>query len=196
MARILNAAKENSQELKWHIALLYGLRQAERLGLTWGDIDLDVDTPMIKISMQLQRQTGRGLIRVPVKTTESNRGIPLTEVTVNLLKSQRAAYDLGRAVHGQEWNADGYVFWNSFGRPSDSSRDQEEWRELLKSASVEYKSVHVARKTFATLLDSTDAASRILGHSNQSVTMKHYRNTQDAAKLTALNNLQQKVTKE
>ncbi len=45
VARILNAAKENSQELKWHIALLYGLRQGERLGLTWSDIDLDVDTP-------------------------------------------------------------------------------------------------------------------------------------------------------
>lgn len=48
-----------------HIALLYGLRQGEILGLRWEDLDFSTGKEFIH--QQLQRQTGNGLVLKPLK---------------------------------------------------------------------------------------------------------------------------------
>jgi integrase len=79
-SRIMLAAKLLNEELKWDLAISYGLRQGERLGLVWGDLDLNSGLPHLTITKQLQRQRGKGLMRVQVKTSASVRTLPLTGI--------------------------------------------------------------------------------------------------------------------
>lgn len=106
-SRIMKAAKSLHEELKWDLALSYALRQGERLGLTWDDFDLNSKQPFLSFTKQLQRRNGRGSVRVQLKTSASVRTLPLTEYPTELLRSQRAAYDLARIINGDAWNPEG-----------------------------------------------------------------------------------------
>jgi integrase len=192
-SRIMLAAKLLNEELKWDLAISYGLRQGERLGLVWGDLDLNSGLPHLTITKQLQRQKGKGLMRVQVKTSASVRTLPLTEYTVELLKSQKAAYDLSRAIHGESWNPNGYILWNSNGKPFDPTIDRKHWVKLLALANVPFQVGHTARKTAATLIEDADIAFQIMGQAGHSVFIKHYRASRDPSKLREVGKMQQKM---
>lgn len=192
-SRIMKAAKALNEELKWDLALSYALRQGERLGLTWDDLDLNSKQPYLSITKQLQRRKGLGLIRVQLKTNASVRTLPLTEYTTELLKSQRAAYDLSRAIHGDTWNPEGYILWNSKGKPFDPTIDRNHWVALLKAAQVPFKVGHTARKTTATLIEDSDIAFQVMGQAQHSVFIRHYRGARDSKKLVEVNKMQKKI---
>jgi integrase len=52
--KILAAVADQRDGSKWVAALLQGMRQGERLGLTWPLVDLEADVPTFDISWQLQ----------------------------------------------------------------------------------------------------------------------------------------------
>ena len=190
--KLLRAARTLNQELNLDIQLNYGMRQSERLGLIWGDIELDGDAPCIRLTQQIQRQTGKGLVRVGLKTNSCQVFYP-TEYTVGLLRQQKAAFDLGRAVHGQNWNREGYVFWNSRGNPVDSTADRDTWVRILGEAGVTFRVGHTTRKTTGTLIEDPEAAFGILGHKQQTTMYKHYRAMRDEKKKLNIEKLQKQI---
>lgn len=192
-SKIMQAAKKLNEELCWDLAISYALRQGERLGLVWDDLDLNSELPHLTITKQLQRRKGQGLVRVQVKTSASVRTLPLTEYTVELLRSQRAAYDLSRALHGDSWNPEGFILWNSNGKPFDPTIDRKHWVKLLATAGVPFQVGHTARKTAATLIDDADTAFQVMGQAGHSVFIKHYRASRDQSKLREVGKMQRKI---
>lgn len=173
---ILQAAQFTSHPLRWHLAIVYGLRQSEVLGLRWSDINLDSETPQIHIQLQLQRQTGKGLVLAKLKSFKSNRHIPLIDVTVDQLKRLRDAFDFSRALHGDQWNPQGFVFATPAGKAIDQANDRKTWIKLLDAAQANYLPLKSARATFATHLNNLGASNNLLGHAALGVTDKHYAN--------------------
>lgn len=171
---ILKAADSARFPIRWQLAIIYGLRQGEALGLRWTDVNLDAETPYIHVQMQIQRQTGKGLVLTSPKSFKSNRRIPLLQQTVELLRELRSAFIQTRNVNGLIWNPEEFLFVSPAGTPIDPANDRKMWIQLMSEAEVIYLPLKSARATSATHLNNVNAAQSLLGHTNIGVTAQFY----------------------
>lgn len=188
---------------QWAAAFLQGLRQGERLGLTWDCVDLDEET--IDIAWQLQALPyvdGRGgPLRVPddyvhrplngalslvrPKTGRGRRVIPLVPWMTAALKAWREVCP--KSPHGLVWP-------RPDGQPVYVKADRARWRALQDRSGARHPSgrywvVHEIRHTTATLLMNlgVDESVRIaiLGHTSIDIT-RHYQHADLAHARAAL----------
>jgi integrase len=193
--QILTTAESQGCLLRWQFYLIYGPRQGECLGLRWADLDLDADGPGVKFSSQIQRITGRGLVSVPLKTSNSNRRVPLSSKTAELFSIAREAHMTARAVNGPSWNPEGFVFVTPLGTPIDPANDRKAWLRLLKDAGVATKPLHTARHTAATHAEDLNVASKMLGHSSIRVTADFYAAAPTKSMLASIGKYEEKITR-
>ena len=202
---MLHVAAALPQALRWQFTLLYGVRQAEALGLTWDHVDLDAG--VVTLAWQLQalpyvdrHDKSRGFraptsLRkrhlvdawhlVPPKTAAGAREIPLTGYMVDAFDSWRL-----RAPE----NPWGLVFPSATGRPANTKMDFEEWCAIQCTAEVGHPSgryyyLHEARNNAATIMrdEGVDGTviMALLGHT--SITMsQRYMTTGTAQKRQAI----------
>jgi len=163
---ILRHASEKPPEayLRWLMALRYGLRQGECLGLKFGDFDILNQT--LTISRTVNSLPGKGVIELPTKTQESKRIIPIDgEVIALLLKLTQL-------------ESTPFLFAAANGLAMEATVDSRKWRALLKGAGIRYLQLHAARHTVATLLIARNVNARyvqlLLGHSSPSYTLATY----------------------
>ena len=154
----LKAAGDNP---RWWLAIFYGMRQGECLGLRWGDVDLDAGT--ITIAQTLQMDKGKVIFDRP-KSKKSERVIPMRgEIAVRLRLAKPADADPGDLVFARD------------GEPVRPWVDNRAWHEFLDSAGLPWVALHSARNTAADVLEAARVPDRlvaqILGHS--SVRMTH-----------------------
>jgi integrase len=193
---LLHASSNALDAAMWSVALLAGLRQGERLGLTRDAVDLD--TGIITVSWQLQRlkwEHGCG------GTCGKARGGSCPDRTVNIPAGQEA-----HRIHGGLWHLRpksragwrqvpiapllhevltrylddhqpgdrGLIFTRPDGHPIDPSDDTAAWDQSLRDAGLPDVVLHSARHTTATLLHALGADEQtrmqILGHSSATVT--------------------------
>jgi integrase len=193
---LLHVSSNPLDAAMWSVALLAGLRQGERLGLTRDAIDLD--TGIITVSWQLQRlkwEHGCG------GTCGKKRGGSCPDRTVTIPAGQEA-----HRIHGGLWHLRpksragwrqvpvapllhevltrylddhtpgdrGLVFTRPDGHPIDPSDDTASWDAALKASGLPDVVLHSARHTTATLLHALGADEQtrmqILGHSSATVT--------------------------
>ncbi|MDB0018665.1 site-specific integrase, partial [bacterium] len=85
VSAVLSAAREQGEvsELRWRLALIWGLRQGEALGLQWQDFDQAREAIAIKRS--LAYVPGEGLQFYAPKTAASVRWVPLDDRTMQLM---------------------------------------------------------------------------------------------------------------
>lgn len=175
---------------RWALALLQGLRQAEALGLTWPEVDLDAETLTVSWQLQALRYLdpndkakgfhipdgyeARHLIGakhlVRPKSVKGWRVQPLVPWAVNALRAwQEIAPD---SPHGLVWPGRGK--W-----PRNVVHDREQWDAIQQAAGVTHPSgrfyeVHEARNATATLLMELGVPESvriaIMGHSSIAVT--------------------------
>lgn len=164
--KVLQAAEPDAS--RWYAALWLGLRQGEALGLTWGNVNLDAG--FVVIDQAIQRQKGKGLVVVPVKSRSSNRVVPLPPMVLSRLKVHAAM----RLAAGA---TDDWYVWGG-ARPTDPSRDYKAWKALLVKAKVPTVALHAARNTTGTLLMAAGVpdkvAAEITGHGTVQVLQDHY----------------------
>lgn len=208
-ARALLKSVEDDDEmwLHWSLALLAGLRQGERLGITAPMVDLD--NGVLTVAWQLQRlkwQHGCS------PACGMGRGADCPERTVTIPPDQEATQ-----IHGGLWLTrpksragwrevplyrevrDRLADWMSThapgphglvllhdGRPVDPSKDAARWDATLRAADLPDVPLHSARHTCATLLDDLGAdemtRQQILGHSSATVTRGYTHRTSRAAR--------------
>jgi len=193
---LLSVAKDPHAAASWSVALLAGLRQGERLGLTREAVDLDAG--IITVSWQLQRlrwQHGCS------PKCGRKRGADCPQRHITIPHGQEA-----RQVHGALWltrpksragwrqvpiasqlhgiltiyldafppGDEGLIFTRPDRHPIDPSDDAEAWDRALKAAGLPDVPLHSARHTTATLLHELQVPDqtriRILGHSSATVT--------------------------
>ena len=189
--RFLDAAKSDSFEALYVLAIMTGMRQGELLGLHWRDVYLDQETLQIRSQLQRGRTLGEP------KTAKSRRQISLPNLAVEALRRHYGRQLKERVEAGPEWVESDLVFCNAKGNPMNPSNlRSRSFIPLLKNADLPVIRFHDLRHTSATLLlglgTNPKVVQEILGHSQISVTMDVYSHvlpTMQRDAMTDLNNL-------
>jgi hypothetical protein len=100
----------------WQLALLFGLRRGELLGLQWRDLDLEGGR--ITIGRQYAKD-GRRPALLPPKTAASSRTISIDCGTAESLGLHRLAQAQERLLLGIPLDEDSFVFCQPTGEPID-----------------------------------------------------------------------------
>lgn len=208
-ARIMGHLSPMPDRSRWALAFLQGVRQAEALGMTWDQIDLE--RGLLTVSWQLKSlryldkdnpaagfqmpdgYEARHLIGathlVRPKSKAGHRVIPLVPwATTALLewRDQAPPNDLGLVWPGNDRKGHSW--------PRNAANDRDEWHAIQKACSVAHPSgrpytVHEIRNTTATLLMELKVAESVriavMGHSSIATT-RGYEHVDQAQALLAL----------
>jgi len=165
------------------LALTTALRRGEMLGLQWQDIH--TDDGCLWVQRQLQRQTGAGIVEVPVKTERSESPVALTALFVRALQAHRGRLIEERIAAGPAWLGaqnpiapNAFVFVSERGTKLDGDNAWRSWRTMLEDAGIQHRRLHDSRHTTATILDALgvppEVIQSILRHSKLATTMGVY----------------------
>ena len=113
-------------------------------------------------------------MRAKLKTKNCVRDIEIEPKLLIALKKLKAVQETESAVHGPQWNPEGYLFINRSGNPMDNGMERERWRKLLADSGVEYKRRHIGRHSAALVMDNGEVTSKLFGHSSMQVTVDLY----------------------
>tara|TARA_Y100000590_G_scaffold82669_1_gene92135 strand:+ start:1820 stop:2956 length:1137 start_codon:yes stop_codon:yes gene_type:complete len=178
----------------WTLLVYTGLRRGEALGLTWDNVDLESDTPLIKVTRSLVSTRSNGLKVNDPKTEKSNRVVPIGKSVVQVLRQHRIKQNELRLRFGHEWKNNNLVFPNNTGefmQPSVVNRNLN--RTVSKVSIDRHVRVQDLRHTCATLMVQqsvqVNQVQRTLGHSNYSTTMDVYVHTNPENLRDAINTL-------
>jgi integrase len=174
-ARVVQIAPSPSAKLRLELALYYGLRQGEALGLQWKKISFEKGE--MTISHQIQSAGGQRKL-VGLKTKSSYRTLPLDDHTMELFRAHKAEVAKLRLAAGSKWVDSQLVFPGSEGKPLASRWDYEQWHRALDAAGVTKRRLHDARHTCATLLLEQGLDIEVirywLGHASIELTSNTY----------------------
>jgi integrase len=188
---IKKKAIEKGQWLRWALALIYGMRQGECLGLRWDDVSFDNST--LRIRNSLGRVPRAGLVLEDLKTSSSIRDLPISIELVELFKQHKRKQNELKLMYGTNWNEHKFVFTTCSGKPIDTANDRKAWDRLLLDSGVKRTKLHAARHTAATMMLTKGVdlliISKILGHSNIQTTAEFYAHVQNHSKLEAIEKL-------
>lgn len=172
---LLTALTGDRLESLFVLALATGLRRAELLGLRWSDVDLPGKALFVRQTLQ---RTDSGLEFVPPKTHRSARPLPLSDLAVRALESQRLRQAKERLAAGEAWQDLGLVFANTIGTAMEPRNVNRRFEQLRAAAGLEWLHLHDLRHAFATfLLDQGEelrTVMELLGHSTIRMTADTY----------------------
>lgn len=165
---VLHAAGESA---RWWLAIFYGMRQGEVLGMQWEYVHWDRHSFEIEETRQQDYGRSQPAILGSPKARASKRELPMlpqVEVRLRLLWEDR-----GRPTSG-------LVFPGKHGGLMNPKVDWLDWRALIDSATVvpfaplPYIALHAARNTAASLMEEAGipdrVAAQILGQSQVKTT--------------------------
>jgi integrase len=165
----------------WALLLTTGMRPQEAFGLKWTDIDFE--NSAVSISRTLVSD-GKGKTRLSdTVKADSRRSVNISASTLAALKAHKKAQAAEILEGGTTYERLGLVFTNQYGRPLDISRVRRWWKAALDKTKIEGKSLpairlYDTRHSHATALlangEGLAAIADRLGHSDVSVTAKHY----------------------
>ena len=171
--------KENRLQFLFILAFASRMRLGELLSIRYSDFTHD----SVTISKQLNEHyvvrpdhTYHESSIIDTKTQSSRRTIPLPESVMQHL-------ELHKQKHRQEMMKFGYrtdfLFTSKTGRLLSKGNFRRAWIRHLKSCGVPYRKFHSCRATYCTMLCQQgvplETASKLMGHSDVSVTAKYYR---------------------
>jgi len=166
------------------VSLYTGARIGEVLALEWSDIDFE--SKLITINKTFNRvydfendaESKTKLECGATKTHSGNRKIPMNDRLAQKLLEYKALQENLKELLVDTYDDRGYLFTNKFGNRIESRTIQDFFKKLLKFADVEDANLHSLRHTFATqwleLGKDVKTLSRILGHSNITITLDLY----------------------
>jgi len=175
VGQFLVAASNSRYKNLYHLAVTTGMRISELRGLSWSDVDWINGT--VKVNRQILDIRGQGAVSGAPKTFAGTRTILLGETTLNKLREQKRRVEDESKVCC-EWQENNLVFPSSVGSPFEQSHVHKDFVKVLNAANLERIRFHDLRHTAASLMLNHGVpalvVSKILGHSNPSVTLTIY----------------------
>ncbi len=163
-------------EALYVLAVHYGLRQGELLGLKWEDVDLEEGTLQVR---RVLTRTKDGPVFTTPKTAKSRRSVRLTTGAVDAFKrhSERQAEEMVKV--GTRYQDQGLIFASVIGTPLNRHNlGYRSFKPLLKHAGLPDIRFHDLRHTCATLLLGKGVhpkfVQELLGHATIAITLDTY----------------------
>lgn len=169
LAKFLATIEGHRWEGPFRLAVMYGLRRSELLGLGWSSVDLKMGT--VRIERALVEVHGRPEWS-DGKNARSRRKIPIDPAMVKALTVHRRFQAEERLAAGAAWNDNGLVVATRHGNPVSPGNFDQTLERLVAAAGVPRLTSHGLRHTAAThMVRHADdigeirAAADLLGHS-------------------------------
>ena len=170
VTQFLIATESSRYKALYQLAITTGMRYSELIGLKWTDIDWEKGT--VKIQRQLQYLPKKGYKFTEPKTRSGTRTIMIGETTLKILNEHHKKYA------SQDKSGENLIFINGIGTQIYFKRFYKDFKRVLHTAELPEIRFHDLRHTAATLMISNGIpvliVSKILGHSQPSVTMNIY----------------------
>ena len=174
LAKFLATIDGHRWEGPFRLAVMYGLRRSELLGLGWSAVDLKNGT--VRIERALVEVHGRPDWS-DGKNARSRRTIPIDPTMVKALTIHRRFQAEERLAAGGAWNDIGLVVATKHGNPVSPGNFDQTLERLVSAAGVPRLTSHRLRHTAAThMVRHADdigeirAAAHLLGHSPDMLT--------------------------
>ena len=169
LERFLDAVADHRWGPPLRLAVLYGLRRSELLGLQWSTVNLKAGT--LRIERALVEVHGRPEW-TEGKNARSRRTIPIDPNMARALDAHRKFQTEERLAAGSGWQDHGLVVATKIGTPVSPGNFDQTLERLVAKAGVPRLTSHGLRHTAATHMvrHATDlgelrAAADLLGHS-------------------------------
>jgi integrase len=169
LERFLDAIADHRWAAPLRLAVLYGLRRSELLGLHWSTVNLKAGT--LRIEQALVEVHGRPEW-TEGKNARSRRTIPIDPDMAKELGAHRKFQTEERLAAGSAWQDNGLVVATRTGTPVSPGNFDQTLERLVAKAGVPRLTSHGLRHTAATHMvrHATDlgelrAAADLLGHS-------------------------------
>ena len=191
--RLFQVARGTPLELPVMLAVFYGLRRSEVVGLKWDAIDFENKTIAIRHTVTACAEKGR---RIEVaadttKTASSRRTLPLVPAFQTKLAALKEEQEKNRILCGRSYCTDylGYVLVDAMGNRLKLSYISTAFPALLKRSGLRPIRFHDLRHSCASLLLKNGVPMKQiqewLGHSDFSTTANIYAHLDAGSKLTS-----------
>ncbi|MEV4562239.1 site-specific integrase [Nonomuraea sp. NPDC049419] len=182
--RLLQAVMDHRMGVLVLLALVFGLRRGEALGLMWDAFDPEARTLRVTHSVKrLKNRDPRATTKTRIviselKTKRSRRVLCLTPELVEAIKRHKAAHNKERLKAGDAWLEHGLMFPTAFGNPSDPDTFSHLFSRLAKRAGLGHWHPHELRHSGASLMlaqgTPLHVVSEVLGHASIAITKDIY----------------------
>lgn len=173
---LLDAAKGDRLHALYVLAVHYGLRKGELLGLKWADIDLAAGVMQVRRTMSDSRE--EGTIEESTKSGKGRR-VELSRTAVEALRGRRKAQMEEQLAAGSKWQDNGLIFATAIGTPiTGTNLTNRHFDPLLRRAGLPKIRFHDLRHTCATIRfvkgQHPKRVQELLGHSSVAITLDIY----------------------
>ena len=202
--RFLDAIIDHRFRALFTLSILSGLREGEALALRWSDLDLEAGT--IEVNNTLHRREGAWYFD-SAKTASSNRTVSMVPLLMNVLAQHRESQTAERLLVGEYHKKDnpkGWVDWDVVfathkGGPLLSRNVFRDYKKMQKQANLREQTYHDLRHGAANLMMNSGASSlaevsKILGHSQLSITSDYYKHLSIESQRVTMDKLQAALT--
>ena len=177
------ATRDDSLYALYVVMATAGLRLGEALGLQWDAVELS--DRLLRVRLELQRQTGKGLALVELKTPKSRRIVPLTALAVDALRAHKVEQDNHRQYLGSQWQEWDLVFTSAVGTPLDAANVRRHYYAALAQTGLPRVRLHDMRHTATSLMAAEGipihVIQAVMGHATSVTTMDIYTHVSPAS---------------
>jgi integrase len=182
--QLLDAAAGYRFEAAVVLALAFGMRRGEVLGLRWSALDWEAGTLRVTHSVRRVKDrdasSGRRtrLVVTELKTPKSRRILALTPELVTRFRQHRVWQAEAQMAAGLLWQDHGLIFASEVGTPMDPDNFSHSFARLCERAGLGHWHPHELRHSGASLMlaqgTPLHVVSEVLGHASIAVTKDVY----------------------
>ena len=194
MQQLFEVVKGTRLELPVLVAVFYGLRRGEVVGLKWDAIDFERGTLTVKRTVTFISVDGKTKIyeQESAKTKSSLRTLPLVGTFREYFSEVKAAQEVNKKVCGNCYNYryDGYMFVDEMGELMNPNYLTNYFPKYIQKNGMKKMRFHDLRHSCASLLLANGVPLKQiqewLGHSDFSTTANIYAHLDYASKLSSV----------
>lgn len=190
LSELMKAFKNDPLETVVYIAVWFGLRREEVLGLKWSNIDIDNNTIHICETVVRAKDNGRivSVSRNRTKTDSSNRVLAMSDSIRQYFLNIRQKQEKQKNLCGDSYTESDYVCVDALGNPIKPDYVTQRFSKVLKKQGLRHIKFHDLRHSTASYMLSQGYSMKevqeYLGHSNYNFTADTYVHVDNSAKFS------------